>query len=202
MEDIAAFWDEEALAFDEEPDHGLRDRGVREAWTALLAGLMPAAPCRVADLGCGTGTLSVLLAQHGYQVTGIDLSPKMIELARQKARAVKVEVDFQVGDVCAPPLQAGVFDVVLTRHVLWALPERERALGRWVDLLDAGGRLVLIEGRWSTGAGLTAAATLGLLRGQGRKAKAIPICSSAYWGHEIDDERYVVVSPPDATSLS
>src|SRR6201995_958193 len=51
-----AFWDEQAAAFDTEPDHGLRDPVVRAAWAALLHELLPPAPAAVVDLGCGTGS--------------------------------------------------------------------------------------------------------------------------------------------------
>ena len=82
----AAMWDREALTFDEAADHGLADPECRAAWRDLLRG-RPAgpAPARVADLGCGTGTLSLLLAEQGYAVTGVDFSPAMVERARDKA---------------------------------------------------------------------------------------------------------------------
>ncbi len=46
-------WDAEAEAFDEEPDHGLHDPVVRDAWRGLLRSVVPPIPSRVADLGCG-----------------------------------------------------------------------------------------------------------------------------------------------------
>ncbi|MHB1837509.1 MAG: class I SAM-dependent methyltransferase [Solirubrobacteraceae bacterium] len=125
-------------------------------------------PARVADMGCGTGTLAVLLAQQGYQVTGIDLAPKMIQHARRKARLAAVDVDFTLGDASDPPLAPGSFDVVLARHVLWALPDPASGLARWISLLRSDGRLVMIEGRWSTGVGLPAADLLSLVSAQGR----------------------------------
>ena len=45
----------------------------------------------------------------------------------------------------------------MTRHVLWALADTEAALATWIDLLAPGGRLVLIEGRWSSGVGFAVA---------------------------------------------
>lgn len=196
MEDDAGFWNAQAASFDDEPDHGLRDPRVRAVWAKLLRGLPPAPPARVADLGCGTGTLSVLSAQQGHRVTGVDLAPNMIRLARRKAQAAGVEVALVVGDASAPPLAAGGWDVVLARHVLWALPDAAAGLGRWIELLAPHGRLVLIEGRWSTGAGLPAGAARRLLEAHGRRASVIRLTDPAYWGREIDDERYAIVSPP------
>src|SRR5450756_2082880 len=119
--------------------------------------MLPPVPARVADLGCGTGTLTVLMAQAGHLVAGLDLAPRMVALARDKIVAAGVVADVVVGDASSPPWQAGSFDVVLTRHVLWALPDPEAALTTWIDLLGPGGRLILIEGRWSSGVGLGSA---------------------------------------------
>ena len=51
------------------------------------------------DLGCGTGTSAIYLAQRGLTVVGVDFVPQAIETARAKAQAAKVSVDFRVGDV-------------------------------------------------------------------------------------------------------
>ena len=77
--DAVDLWNSEAPAFDEAPDHGLLDPAVRDAWRDLLLGVLPPAPAAVADLGCGTGTLAVLLAEHGYTVDALDFSPAMVE---------------------------------------------------------------------------------------------------------------------------
>ncbi len=144
----AEAWDAEAPTFDEAADHGLRDQAVRTAWRSLLLDHLPAAPARVADLGCGTGTLSVLLAEAGYRVDGLDLSPAMVALAERKAedRDLAPAVTFRVGDASDPDLVQGSYDVVLSRHVLWALPDPAAGLDRWVRLLAPGGRLLLVEG--------------------------------------------------------
>ena len=189
---MSELWDAEAAAFDDEPDHGLRDPATREAWRALLRRHLPAPPARIADLGCGTGTLSVLLADEGYAVDGVDFSSQMVARARAKA-GDRDDVGFVVADAGRPPLSAGAYDVVLSRHVLWALPDPAAALARWVDLLARDGRLLLIEGQWSTGAGLTAERTTALVEGAGLTASVRPLSDSVYWGKRIDDERYVVV---------
>ena len=187
-------WDQEAASFDEAADHGLRDPDIRVAWRDLLVSLLPPAPARVADLGCGTGTLGLLLAEEGYAVDGIDFSPEMIRLARAKAGRA-AGVTFAEADADDPPLEAGSYDAVLCRHVLWAMPAPAATLLRWVSLLGPQGRLVLVEGSWTTGAGLTADETVALVEGCGRRAELRRLPEAAYWGREVEDERYVVVSP-------
>jgi SAM-dependent methyltransferase len=188
------FWDAQAAAFDDEPDHGLRDPGVRAAWAELLRRLLPPPPAAVADLGCGTGSLSVLLAGAGYAVEGLDFSARMVDAARAKARAAGVAARFRQGDAAAPPYAPGSAGVVLSRHVLWALPDPAAALARWVALLAPGGRLVLIEGRWSTGAGIPADACRDLVLRHRREAVVERLDDPALWGRAIDDERYAVLS--------
>jgi SAM-dependent methyltransferase len=193
---IRTYWDGQATTFDDEPDHGLRDPEVRRAWWLLLRESLPPAPARVADLGCGTGTLSVLLGEHGYTVHGIDLSDKMVAAARAKAGAggLSADVTFDQGDASDPALEASGFDVVLSRHALWALPDPSAALRRWIGLLAPGGRLLLVEGRWFTGGGLSAEQCVSLVREHRQVAAVRPLPEAAYWGHEITDERYLLLS--------
>ena len=192
LQETRDLWDAEAAGFDEAADHGLRDDTVRAAWRELLLGALPPAPARVADLGSGTGTLALLLAGHGYIVDGVDISPEMVRLAQEKA-AGDTAVRFTEGDASAPPLDPASYDVVLCRHVLWAMPDPAATLGRWIDLLVPGGRLLLVEGRWFNGAGLSAAETVALVEGAGRRAELTLLREPVYWGREIDDERYLVV---------
>ncbi|MCP4745753.1 MAG: class I SAM-dependent methyltransferase [Desulfobacteraceae bacterium] len=60
--------------------------------------LSQAAPGHALDLGCGTGTNAITLAQHGWQVTAIDFTPKAIRKARRKLKGASLKIDFQVGD--------------------------------------------------------------------------------------------------------
>jgi ubiquinone/menaquinone biosynthesis C-methylase UbiE len=187
-------WDDLAATFDEAADHGLRDPVVREAWRRLLLPELPPAPALVADLGCGTGSLACLLAEEGHQVRGIDLAPRMVEAARAKAVRAGVEISFQVGDAAAPPWPDASVDVVLARHVLWALGDPHAAVARWARLLRPGGRLVLVEGRWHTGEGLTAEQARTIVERHRRKARVRQLPDPDLWGGAISDERYLLVS--------
>lgn len=183
-------WDQAAATFDAEPDHGLADPAVRAAWRSLLLSVLPTAPARVADLGCGTGTISRLLTDEGYIVDGLDASPEMIERARAKVP----ESRFVVADAAAPRLPAVEYDVVFSRHVLWAMKKPDAAFARWVTLLKPGGIAVLVEGNWSTGAGLTAAQTEQIIRKVRDDVRITYLPEPIYWGKAITDERYLAVS--------
>lgn len=188
-------WDHEAITFDEAVDHGLTDPTARRAWEELLHPLVGAAPARIADLGCGTGTLAVLLATQGHDVSGVDFSEQMVSRAREKAAAAGVDPEFLRADAATPPLRRGAFDVVLSRHVLWAMPDPSEAVRHWLALLRPQGRLILVEGRWHTGAGLTMAECTALLSDAGAAqitSRMLP--DPALWGSEITDERFVVTA--------
>jgi 2-polyprenyl-3-methyl-5-hydroxy-6-metoxy-1,4-benzoquinol methylase len=191
----AAYWDGQALTFDDQPDHGLRDPRLREAWQQLLLPQFPPAPATIADLGCGTGSLTVLLAASGHTVTGLDIAPQMIGAARAKAVAAGVSAQWVISDAAAPSLPAGHFDAVLARHVLWAMPDVDAVLDRWTRLLKPGGTLVLVEGRWHTGAGLTAAQAGQAVRRHRAEVTVTPLSSPLLWGGPVTDERYLLVSP-------
>ena len=85
---VRRYWDSQAGNFDVEADHGLFDPAVRQAWEDLLLPLMPMPGCDVADLGCGTGSLSLLLGEAGHQVWGVDLSEQMVALHCGAGRSV------------------------------------------------------------------------------------------------------------------
>ncbi|MGA5040774.1 class I SAM-dependent methyltransferase [Streptomyces capoamus] len=190
-----ADWDARAADFDDEPDHGLRDPRVRAAWADRLRGWLPGHPADVLDLGCGTGSLSLLAAEQGHRVTGVDRSPAMARRARAKLAGHSARI--VCGDAAAPPLAPRCCDVVLVRHVLWALPDPASVLRRWRGLLRPGGRFVLVEGVWGTLApvGVPAArltAHLALLTREVRLERLSD--DPLLWGKDVDDERYAVVA--------
>ncbi|UXY26650.1 class I SAM-dependent methyltransferase [Streptomyces sp. HUAS TT20] len=188
-------WDAEAAGFDDEPDHGLRDPEVRAAWAERLTAWLPGRPADVLDLGCGTGSLSLLAAERGHRVTGVDLSVPMVERAR--AKLAGRDAVFLVGDAAAPPVGQQRYDVVLVRHVLWTLPDPARVLRHWRGLLRAGGRLVLVEGVWGTVSpvGIAADRLTALLEPLAGQVRVEPLSDDALlWGRDVEDERYAVVA--------
>lgn len=83
-------------------------------------------PGRAIDLGCGTGREVILLTQHGFTATGVDISPTAISMARKAAAAAGVEARFLVGDLTNLPPIDGPFDLVVDYGALNDLNQKQR----------------------------------------------------------------------------
>jgi len=189
------YWNDVAASFDNEQDHGLHDPIVLGAWTQLLRTWLPPTRATILDVGCGTGSLSVVLAGLGHEVTGIDLSPAMISLAEAKAAALKYPITFHVMDAAFPMLSPQQYDVIVCRHLLWALPEPNQVLQHWVNLLKRGGRLLVIEGYWSTGGGLHMEQIVEALPSSLTNIGVQNLSNQlSLWGGAVADERYILVA--------
>lgn len=125
---------------------------------------------------------------------GVDFSTEMIRRAREKATNVVPRPVFTVADASEPPLPPASFDVILCRHVLWAMRDPSDALQRWIELLAPGGVLVLIEGRWSNGVGLEASECARLVGSLRADVQLQMLDDDVYWGGRTDDERYLILS--------
>ena len=101
----------------------------------------------VVELACGTGRIAVPIAEAGVRVIGIDGSPAMLDVARERARAAGVEelLDLRHGDLREPPVAEQVQLVLVPFRSLLHMTtdaERGRALAAVFSLLEPGGRLV------------------------------------------------------------
>lgn len=113
---------------------------------AFLSRLPGSAPRRIADLGCGPGYTTGLLAETfpKAHVLGLDNSAAYIEQARQ---VVKSGVEFQQADALAP-LPSGPFDLIYCRYLLTHVPRATDAIAGWAGQLNLGGRIAVEENEW------------------------------------------------------
>jgi ubiquinone/menaquinone biosynthesis C-methylase UbiE len=109
------------------------------ATCARLAGFK--AGMRVADLGCGSGVFSDLLREQGYDVVGLDISPKLIALARGKYP----KVEFREGDVEQLPFPDGSLDGILLSGLVHHLPDPVRCASEVFRVLKPGGSFVAFD---------------------------------------------------------
>lgn len=106
-------------------------------WDAIAA----LQPERALEVGGGEGRLAQRIGgELGARVTLVDLSPRMVELARARG------VDAQVGDVQALPFADATFDTVVAAWMLYHVPDLDRGLSEIARVLVPGGRLVANTG--------------------------------------------------------
>ncbi len=97
----------------------------------------------VLELGCGTGSTAIALAPHAKRILAADYSAKMLEIAREKARAAGVQnVEFQQAGVDDLDLPDASVDAVLAMNLLHLLDDRDAALATVFRLLKPGGAFV------------------------------------------------------------
>ena len=104
---------------------------------------------RVLDLGCGAGTDSLVAARmvgpEGH-VTGIDMTPEMLDKARRSAAAMGAEnVEFVEGDAEKLPFADGSFDVVISNGVVDLIPDKDAVFSELYRVLTAGGRIQIAD---------------------------------------------------------
>ena len=165
---VAHKWDLASETFDTHAGHGIQSQKERDAWKRAFREVFPEKGLKILDVGCGTGELSLLFAEMGHKVTGIDISRKMLKTAKEKAEACRADITFGEGDAENPPFETSSFDIVFSRHLLWTLPYPKMAVENWGRVLRKNGKVVIIDGVWDNGtlgdrARRTASALLTLL---------------------------------------
>lgn len=145
---IDDYWDHRARVYDEAQHRDGRVAVDRDLWGRVWSDALPPAPARVLDLGTGSGHAAFVLADLGYDVTGVDSSAGMLDIARSRAAGAKgARPTFVLGDAVDPPVDGG-YDAVVSRYLMWTLREPLTALQRWRRLLRPGGVLAVVDSTW------------------------------------------------------
>ncbi|MDY2626844.1 MAG: class I SAM-dependent methyltransferase [Lachnospiraceae bacterium] len=139
---IQNYWSERSESFAKQRRQELECH-MADAWQAEIEKYIPMdRELRILDVGTGSGFFAILLAKLGHHVTGIDLTPSMIEEAEHLAVQQQVESDFFVMDAENPEFADESFDVVISRNLTWTLPHPEHAYKQWNRVLKKGGILL------------------------------------------------------------
>ncbi|MBE9110705.1 class I SAM-dependent methyltransferase [Nodosilinea sp. LEGE 07298] len=111
-------------------------------------------PRRILDLGCGTGTTTLMLKRRFPQseVIGLDLSPQMLVMADYKAQEANLDVAFRHGNAMATGLPAASFDVVCATLLFHETPPAvaKTILSEAFRLLTPGGQMLVLDGNQRT----------------------------------------------------
>lgn len=134
LDTIRADFDRIARLMADEPERA-------ERYERFVLHQIPAGSKRVLEIGCGAGRLARAIAARGVSVTGIDASPEMIRLARERS-AGDARLELICGDFLVHPFESTRFDAVVSvatmHHLDWA-----PALARMTDLVQPGGVLLI-----------------------------------------------------------
>lgn len=149
-EEIRKRWGDRACTYDNSPGHGIHSDQEKQAWLLILTNALDQKQgLKVLDVGTGTGALALMLSELGHEAVGIDLSGQMLKRADGKAQKSGLQAAFKLGDAEAPPFEPESFDAIVSRHVLWTLPNPEKAVKAWNRLLKPGGKIIIIDGHFS-----------------------------------------------------
>lgn len=197
-----------AKPFSELPLHAEADAMARTLQACALT-----REANTLDVACGPGILACAQAPHARAVTGIDLTPAMIEQARARQAAAGLEnMAWHVGDATALPFESGSFDRVTTRYSFHHMPDPAAALAEMVRVCRPEGRIVVIDATPSpdTQAAYdamerlrdpshTSALTLEQLRAMGRQAGLREVVVD---GYKLDAELSTLADASDMPALA
>lgn len=120
--------------------------GLDRRWKRWLVGLaLPVRGRQALDLATGTGDIAFALSKHGAHVVGLDVTRRMIELARAKVPMGPEAPAFLVGDMLALPFPAMSFDLVTVGYGLRNVPDLTTAVDEILRVLRPGGSLLALD---------------------------------------------------------
>ena len=147
---ISTYWNKRSNTYDIFPiAHSEEEE--KAAYCSILKRFYNGNRLEILDVGTGTGFMALMLAEMGHKTTGLDITEAMLEKARQKANGNSQRVSFQIGDAENLPFDNASFDAIVSRYLLWTLPDPWRALQEWHRVISPGGTIISVEGQWRDG---------------------------------------------------
>jgi len=139
---VVSYWTKRAVDFNTVRRNELQS-SLSERWLAEFAARFPKDKAlSILDVGTGTGYFALLLSRQGHTVTGIDLTPAMLEEARKNCEDFGISAEFLEMDAQSLSFEDHSFDAVISRNLTWTLPDPERAYREWLRVLKPGGILL------------------------------------------------------------
>ncbi len=149
LEQIRQYWNSRAEGYTLSNREELEDEHRIFLWEQQIRRALNGRICRhVLDVGCGPGFFSVLLARLGYEVTAVDYTENMLAEARKNAAHYGVDIDFRRMDAQKLDFEDGIFDLVISRNVLWNLEQPEQAYREWFRVLKPNGTVMNFDGNF------------------------------------------------------
>lgn len=149
-----AYWTQRSKTYSEENQAELNDRH-KAVWSSVITGQIARhfpdrekESLHILEVGTGPGFFAIILAEAGYHVTAIDLTPSMLLEAKKNAGHLAESIDFREMNAEELSFPDGCFDVIVTRNLTWNLPHAEKAYSQWCRVLNQGGLLLNFDANW------------------------------------------------------
>ncbi len=147
LEIIGDYWTQRSEGFSEhmlehmeEDEKGLYIRRIRE--------FSDTRKMKVLDIGTGPGLFPILLGKDGHDVIAVDYSEGMLEMARKNCEQAGVKADIRKMDAQHLEFDDESFDLIVSRKVLWNLPDPVGAYKEWLRVLKQDGKMILFDANW------------------------------------------------------
>ena len=139
---IEAYWDERSAQLSK--TRRLELSGVdSDAWEAIFRRNLPVGRLKILDVGTGAGFFAAILSKLGHEVTGIDMSAKMLREAAKNLRRMNLAADFRKMNAQSLDFADETFDSVVTRNLTWTLPNVKAAYREWHRVLKRNGGILM-----------------------------------------------------------
>ena len=139
---IENYWDERSEDFSRARRLELEGDNAA-AWKTIFKKNLPADKnLKILDAGTGAGFFAAILSKLGHEVTGIDMSNKMLGEAEKNLRELNLSAEFKSMNAQALDLDDETFDAIVTRNLTWTLPDVKAAYREWFRVLKTGGVLM------------------------------------------------------------
>ena len=152
LEEIQRYWNHRYSGYSKVNQKELE--GIqRERWKKQFERLLPANKnLKVLDIGTGPGFFTIILEELGYtNITGIDVSEKMLEVARENIQKYgKNNSSIQLIQMDAQKLEfkSETFDIIVSRNLTWNLEKPQQAYSEWLRVLKPNGALFIFDANW------------------------------------------------------
>lgn len=147
LETIGDYWTARSEGFSahmlemmEEDEKGLYVRRIREFSNTRRM--------KVLDIGTGPGLFPIILGRDGHEVTAIDYSDGMLAMARKNCEEAGVPCDIRKMDAQHLEFEDESFDLIVSRKVLWNLPDPVGSYREWLRVLKPDGKMILFDANW------------------------------------------------------
>ena len=153
-EDNLSYWSQRSASYSDVNKGELAGIS-RHSWSAVLHDAIsshypgrPAESIRVLDIGTGPGFFAIVLAEQGYSVTAVDLTPEMLAEARCNAGSMAYAIDFREMNAEKLDFRDNTFDVIVSRNLTWNLPHPAEAYAEWHRVLKEDGLMLNFDSNW------------------------------------------------------